>query len=181
MDWMGSGCRSLSLGVRTGPANINMVTGCILACQCQRRRISCPTCYYYLVRAAWYRQFPPMSLMPQLFQLPYQRLPSPMQSAFVSSLVAHNPPLGTGAHRPSFPVGQPREPWRRLRQQRPAPVLPTDGLPRHSVLLDLPLVSVWGNRNRAIAGCLSSRACFFLSSLVPLRRDASNLIDRKKG
>ncbi|KAK4076459.1 hypothetical protein Trihar35433_3019 [Trichoderma harzianum] len=84
------------LQVASWPVSVNSgASHALLATEC------------YLVRAAWYRQFPPMSLMPQLFQLPYQRLPSPMQSAFVSSLVAHNPPLGTGAHRPSFPVGQP--------------------------------------------------------------------------
>ncbi|KAL7914575.1 hypothetical protein GGI35DRAFT_149976 [Trichoderma velutinum] len=40
-------------------------------------------------------------------------------------------------------------------------------------------VSVWGNRNRASLVSLVASLLFLL--LVPLRRDASNLIDRKKG
>ncbi|KAL6906660.1 hypothetical protein GGI43DRAFT_395394 [Trichoderma evansii] len=51
--------------------------------------------------------------------------------------------LGTAAHRPSFPVSQPKQgdlaqAPRPATQQTARPVFPTDGLPRHSVFLDLP-------------------------------------------
>lgn len=103
MDCLGSGSRSLSLGVRTGPASINMVTGCILACQCQRRRISCPTCYSILLGTCCLVSpiSPHVSHAPA-FQLPYQRLPSPMQSAFVSSLVAITRRWAPGHTAPAF-------------------------------------------------------------------------------
>ncbi|KAL6700358.1 hypothetical protein J3F84DRAFT_357912 [Trichoderma pleuroticola] len=110
-----------------------------------------------------------MSLAPQLFQLPTHTpfTLHPCKVPSCPSLVAKNPPLGTGAHRPSFPVSQPagspgavcdNEASASFADGWPSPAFRFAG---SATCLGL------GESESSIAGCLSSRACLFLLPRPP--------------